>query len=90
MTIAHHVWPPAMILCHTQGRLRWGWSVKCRFENCCNSAPLLEPGALSLGAAQDMVVCLRTEVTPWTGERLGWILLMENRIRWPETVLELE
>ena len=64
--------------------------LKCRLECCLDCAPLLEPDGLGLGTAQDMVVCLWTKTTLWTGEGLDWPPKMENGMSGPESILVLE
>ena len=64
--------------------------MECSFEYLLYGAPLLKSGRLGLGATQDMVMCLKTEMAPWTGRRLGWFALMEHILSCPEPILELE
>jgi hypothetical protein len=64
--------------------------MECRLEYCLYRAPQLESGGLGLGATQNMVMCLWTEMAPWTGRQLGWFALMEHILCWPEPILELE
>jgi hypothetical protein len=64
--------------------------MECRLEYLLNGVPLLESGGLGLGATQNMVMCLWTEMATKTGRRLGWFALMEHILCWPEPILELE